>query len=375
MEFLSLKSKSFGLDISRSSLRMAMINKKGKFFNLSSWSELKLEKGVIEEGKILNEEKFISGLRDLLKTAKGSSLKTRDAIISLPEEQGFLQIIQVPKMKEEELKTAIFFEAENYIPININDVYIDFQTIPTLNNNLDHLDVLLAAFPKEIIDSYVRCLKKADIFPIAMELESQAISRAVVKNNITAFPIFIIDFGEHKTNLIIFSGHSLHFTASMSVCAGHLTQAISNLVKVDLAKAEQLKLKYGLQFFSQEKNDRSDKSGKILKEVGEAMVPTITDLIEQIKKCINYYQTHSKHEHLPSGNEMAEKIVLCGKGANLKGLAEFFQSEFGVPVELGNPWINILPEPLKEVPGLSYEESLGYATSLGLALRGIKENL
>ena len=64
---------------------------------------------------------------------------------------------------------------------------------------------------------------------------------------------------------------------------------------------------------------------------------------------------------------------MCGRGANLKGLLDFISLKLKIPVELGNPWINILPKQLKEVPGLPFAQSLGYATALGLALRGIKK--
>ncbi|GAH90129.1 unnamed protein product, partial [marine sediment metagenome] len=83
--------------------------------------------------------------------------------------------------------------------------------------------------------------------------------------------------------------------------------------------------------------------------------------------------THSSHEHLPPDGEEIKKILLCGRGANLKGLTDFVSSGLKIPVELGNPWINILPEPLKQVPELVFEESLGYTTALGLALRGVHD--
>jgi len=65
--------------------------------------------------------------------------------------------------------------------------------------------------------------------------------------------------------------------------------------------------------------------------------------------------------------------LLCGGGANLKGLSELLALELKIPVEIGNPWVNILPEDQKEVSGLSTEKSLGYAAALGLALRGTKK--
>jgi len=102
------------------------------------------------------------------------------------------------------------------------------------------------------------------------------------------------------------------------------------------------------------------------------MVPLLTDLTEQIKQYLNYYQSHTSHEHLPPNGKSIKKILLCGRGANLKGITDFISSSLKIQAEIANPWINILPEPLKEIPELSLEESLGYTTALGLALRAVK---
>ena len=92
------------------------------------------------------------------------------------------------------------------------------------------------------------------------------------------------------------------------------------------------------------------------------MTPLLIDLMGQAKKCIDYHHGH---------NGGIKKILLCGNGANLKGLSAFISSELKITNELANPWMNILPSSLKEVPGLSFKESLGYTTALGLALRGV----
>ena len=364
LEFLTLKPESFGLDISDLSLKIIKLKKKGKFFSLASWGEVKIKPGIIEEGEIKNETALVEIIKEGLNKVKGERLKTRNVVISLPEKKAFLQVIQMPKMKKEELKTAVLFEAENYIPLPVEKVYLDFQLVAPVHNHLDHFDVLIAAFPKKIVDSYLSCLKKAGLLPQILEVESQSVSRALIKNGISPFPLFMVDFGRSGTSFIIFSGYSLRFTSSISTSSQKLTKAISRTFGVDLAGAEKLKLKYGL---------RSSKETIKNKKISEAITPVLINLVEQIKKYISYYHTHNGHEHLSPDGEGIKKILLCGRGANLIGLTDFISSGLGIPVELGNPWVNILPEPLKEVPELPFEESLGYTAALGLALRGIKK--
>lgn len=373
LEFLTLKPRAFGLDISDLSLKIVELKKKRGVPSLSSFGEEKIRPGIIKKGEIEKEDDLVETIKAAMDKVQGKRIKTKYVVTSLPEEKAFFQVIQMPKIPPEDLKSAVIYEAENYIPLPIESVYLDFQVIPPLHDHLGHLDVLITAMPKQTIDSYVSSLKKAGLEPIALEVESLAIIRALIKNETTTTPVLLIDFGATRTSFIIFSGHSLRFTSSIAVSSENFTEIISKTLGVELAEAKKLKIKYGLEekIKLKIKDDRS----KIKKERGkifEALIPALVDLIQQIKKHLYYYQTHAAHEHLPPGGKQVSKILLCGGGANLKGLPEFLSSELKLPVELGNPWINILPKGQKNISEFPQKEALRYATALGLALRGIK---
>jgi type IV pilus assembly protein PilM len=351
MNFLTLKPEAFGLDISDSSLKIVKLKKSKKFFDLASFGETKIEEGVIKEGEIKDKKTLIEIIKKAVKEVKGEKLKTKYLIASLPEEKSFLEVIQMPKMKREELKRAIYYQAENYIPLPVEKVYLDFEEILPIYDHLDHCDVLIAASLKEIVDSYLFCFKEAKLLPLALEIESLAIARALIKNGKSKVPLLLIDFGAKKTSFIIFSGYSVRFTTSLPVSSQILTELISKNLKVNLKEAERLKREQGIKI--------------------EAIIPALTDLTEQIKKYLTFYQTHASHEHLPPNGKGVAKVYLCGGGANLKGLSDFLAKKLNLPVELGNPWINILPENQKKALKLSLEESLKYTTALGLSLRGV----
>jgi type IV pilus assembly protein PilM len=380
MNFLTLKREAFGLDISDFSLKFSELKKNKRGLILSSFGEAEIPRGIIEGGEVKDEDSLAKIIRESINKVKGKKLKTKYVIASLPEEKSFLQVIQLPKMTREELKKAIKFEAENYIPLPIEEVYLDFQIVQPLYNHIDHLDVLIAALPKKIIDPYLSSIKKSGLIPTVLEIESQAISRALIKNEVSPSPVLIIDLGATRTSFIIFSGYSLRFTSSILVSSQIFTESISKSMNIDLLEAEKLKQKYGLETREKISFKKKLKGIEFEKEITEdkrifnALIPPIIDLVEQIKKHLNYYQTHVSHEHLDPGNkESVKKILLCGGGANLKGLSDILSLELKIPVVMGNPWINILPSPLQETPELPYEKSLSYTTALGLALRGVKK--
>ncbi len=359
LNIFSQKSKAFGLDISDFSLKIADLEKIKGGLNLTSFGESKIPLGVIEGGEVKDENALSEIIKKTISQVKGKKIRTKYVVSSLPEEKSFLDIVQIPLMAEEEVETAVKFEIENHIPLKLEEVYFDFEKIQPISKTKGFQEILVAAIPKKIAEGYIEALKKAGLQTISLEVECLAIVRALVKKDKLSRPLLIVDFGETRTTFIIFSGRSLRFTSTIPVSSQKLTESISKTLKVDLKRAEELKLKYGL-----EKN----------KEVFEAMIPPMTDLVEQIKTHLDYYHSHEKGNKGTQSKKEMEKILLCGGGANLKGLISFLAQNLKVEVELSNPWINILKRPLKEVPELPFEKSLSYTTALGLALKGIYED-
>lgn len=356
-KFLELKEDTFGLDITDLSLKIIKLEKKSRGFKLVSFNRTDIKPGIIEAGVIKNEEALVKIIRTACANVKGKKLNTKYIIASLPEEKSFLQVIQMPKMNKEELKSAIPLQAENYIPLSVNDVYLDFQVISPVKNYLNYLDVLIVAIPKKIVDPYVSCFKKAGLIPLIFEVESQAIVRTLIKKETNTSPLILIDFGKNNTEFIIFSDHSIRFTCSIPTSSQQFTTAISNALKISFEEAEKLKIKYGL-----------DEEGKA-KKIQEAINPLLNNLVEEIQRYLDFYHEHSfSNERLPDGK--IEKILLCGGGANLKGLMEFISKKLKIPAELGDPWSNLSLKKRNSI-NIVDKEILSFTTALGLSLRGI----
>ncbi|MFH1575357.1 MAG: type IV pilus assembly protein PilM [Candidatus Nealsonbacteria bacterium] len=353
ISFLNLKPTAFGLDISDLSLKIIQLKKKGRFFDLASFGETTMKPGIINQGEVKNEKDLAESISKAVREAKGEKIKTKYAVISLPEEKAFLQVIQLPSMTEEEVKKAVYFEAENYIPLPIESVYLDSQII-SYDRTANKLNVLIAAAPKIMIDPYLSSLKKAGLQPVVFEIESQAISRALVEKEMSKEPLLLVDMGANRTSFIIFSGCSLGFTSTAQVSSQQFTEAVSKSLKVGLKEAEELKIKHGI---------GGDKEGQ---KIFEILYPFLIDLITQIKKYLDYCKTHY--------NQEVKNILLCGGGAGTKGLIDFLSIYLKLPVKCGNPWTNILSDQTKEVKQLSHKESLRYTTAIGLALRGVNHD-
>jgi len=362
MGILDLKYEAFGLDINDLSLKIVKLKKGHRGFALTSFNEVRIAPGIIEDGVVKEEDVLARIIKSACNTVKGKKIKTKYVIASLPEEKSFLQVIQMPKMTEEELEVAVPFEAENYIPMPISDAYLDFQVISPIKDYFNHLEVLIVATPKKIVDSYISCFKKAGLIPIILEAESEAITRALVKTEANASLLILIDFGENNTDFIVVSGNSIRFTCSIPISSQLLTKAISDSLKIELHEAEKLKVDYGLI------GKKTGKASTQAEKVSQAMAPVLEDLVAQIKKYLNFYREHSSYEYLlPEGKK--EKILLCGGGAELKGFSDYLAKKLETSVEIGDPLTNFLSRKPKNI---ITKDLISFTTAIGLALRQVK---
>lgn len=358
------------MDIAGCSINIAKLGKRGGRFCLDSFNRLEVGSQPLRDGEVKNEEFLTDLLKKVLLGIKGRTLKTKYVVASLPEEKAFLQVIQMPKIGQEDLAKAVMFEAENYIPMKRENVYLDFQVVRPIVDSLDHHDVLIAAFPKKIVDSYFKMLKKVGLSPVAFETESQSVARAVVKAGLLPGRIFIINIRARRTHFIVFAGYDIRFTSSLPIGAQTFSNLIVKGLGVSPGQAKKLQTEVGL-------TRKTGKAKQDLKfdgiELGpgkifEALVPAATDLLEQIRRISDFYISRAQHEHLPMGERSLAKIFLCGEGAYLKDLDKFLSEQLRQDVKIANPLINI--DNSKGGLKIPSSEVLKYTTALGLALRG-----
>lgn len=355
-KFFNPDLTAFGLDLSDLSLKIAQLIKENNGLVLANYGRQEIPGGIIEGGIIKKPDELVQIVKKGVREVRGLPLGTEYCVVSLPETESFISVIQMPKMDKGELAEAISWEIENHIPFAVEEVYFDWQIV---SSTKEKNNVLLGVMRKDLVDPYLDVLKKAGLKPIVFEIEPIATARSLIKNEFSTEPILIVDFGARRSSFFIFFGCAIYFTASLAISNEYLLDEIKKNLKVGNNEARRLKFEIGL--------DKEKEGGRVY----NALLPALAELVKQIKKCLEFYKTHG-----PASSEDGKtgKVILCGGGANLIGLSAFLTKELKIPVEVGNPWTNILSNRPEHIPELPYEQSIGYATVLGLALRGIRES-
>lgn len=339
---------SVGLDISDKSVRFLGFRQEKDGFRIDRFAEIKLDSGVVSSGKIKDEHKMKEVLSKLKREHNLEFVRA-----SLPEEQAYLFRMNVPPVKKSELRESILLQLEEYVPIKAADAVFDYEII---NQSSSGYEIEVSVISSAVAESYTAIFRESGLVPISFEIEAQAIARAIVKKDDPG-TYMIVDFGQARTGISIVSAGTVFFTSTVEIGGIFLTEAIVKSFSVSEAEAEKIKRGNGLI------KGKDKKKGE--KDVFSVILNTIAVLRDEINRHYIYWHTHKESESREI--RKIEKLILCGGESNLKGLPDYLAKSMRVKVELGNVWVNV-PESRDYVPEIVFNDSLTYATAIGLAL-------
>lgn len=342
----------FGLDLSDLSIKIVNIESDGSSDCVGSFASVVLPNGCIIDGEIQQKDQVVEAIKKVLANAGPKKIKTKKVICSLPETKAFLRIISIPKMDECELEEAVKWEMEANIPLPLDQVYYDWQVIPSeLLGDKNKISLLVVAIAKASVDQTIEVLELAGLEPVGLEIESIAQARSLLLEKNEKSTILIVDIGDRRTSFSITKGGVPCFTSSIPLCGQSLTDVISKGLGVTFEQAEKMKISYGIG--DDFKNDAILKTTK----------PILENFAQEIERSIDFYITGLKY------SDGIDKVIICGGGANTKGIIPFLSKKLNREIDLGNPWVNMRFG--KNLPIIEKNQSLQYSTAIGLALKGL----
>lgn len=286
----------------------------------------------------------------LKKLIKDTGAKTGDVTIALPESQVFTRVIETPALSARELTSAIKWESEQYIPLPLEQVNLDYTILrDAKDTGTNQMELLLVAAPKILIEKYLTILELADIVPTSVETEIIATSRALSRSTATIKNTMIVSIGAQTTDIAILRSGVLSFTRSVSTGGESLSRALSQGLGFELAQAEEYKRAYGL--------DRDKLQGKIV----TAVKPIMDAMIGELRRATTFYQEKYK-------GESVEVTIINGGTARIPGMVVYLAQELGIEVQLANPWYGITKDARFRV--LDTEGPI-FSVAVGLALREV----
>lgn len=336
----------FGLDIGSHSIKIAQVEKsKDKARLVAFGIAPSPPRGLLSEA----EADLTTLAAAIKKLHQETRIATKNAATTLPEDKVFTKIVTFPRLSEDELKSAIKWEAEQYVPIPLEEVTLDYQIVGTIKEGaVEKIEVLLVAAPKSLIEKVIKVLKVAGLTPVALETEILALARSLAPPD--SETSLLVDLGARATDIAIVERGQVVFTRSIPTAGEALTRAVASGLDMEPGQAEEYKKAYGV--------DPERLEGK----VEEAIGPILEAVVKEMEKAIQFYQSTKRKQ--------VKAVILAGGTAGLPEVVSLLAKKLSIEIQVGDPFIRLEKnkEILAKIPaGMAPL----YATAIGLALKDI----
>ena len=345
------KSKEVvGLDIGSSAVKAVELRPVGKGFKVTAFATEPVPPDSIVDGAIVDATAVSDAIRRLF---ENKAFKTKEVAASLSGNAVIVKKISLPVMTEQELGESIYWEAEQYIPFDIQDVNLDYQVLDpgTGADGKGTMDVLLVAAKKEKIADYTGVISQAGRTPVVVDVDAFALQNAYEMNYApeAGSVVVLLNAGASAININILSGDQSLFTRDISMGGNAYTEAVQKELNLTFDHAEQAKR--GLPV-----------DGVSFDEVRPVLHAMTENVLLEIQKTFDFFKATASSDRI-------DRILLSGGASSVDGFAQAVGERFGAPVESFDPFRKIAFDAQKL--GMSDVEHLvpTAAVAVGLALR------
>jgi type IV pilus assembly protein PilM len=313
----------FGLDIGHGSLKVMQLEEqspaksaKNRHPKVVGYGFTRFDKAAQKDGVVIQPEIIAQAAYNLFKQHLIGDITTNRVAIAIPAYRTFTRSLQLPKLQAKEMKEAVELEAEQYISMPLEDLYLDYEIV---KQTADSTALFVVAVPRVIVDSYLSLAEVMGLETVLIEPTLSSSGRLFSVDSNSDEATFIIDFGSESSDISIFDKHML-VTGTVQGGGEIFTNNIKSRLNVTPEAAALIKTRYGLGV------------SKKQKDIKEALDPVLGQIVKEVRRMLRYY------EERYGTDRPINQIITLGGGANMPGLSEYFISELRMPVRHTDPW-------------------------------------
>ena len=341
-----------GLDIGDSSIKVVELKDmgRGRGYEVVRLGWEPLSNDAIVDGAIMDSQLVIETIQRLFQRCR---IKTNSVSTALSGHSVIVKRISLPVMSEAELAESIHWEAEQYIPFEIEDVNLDYQILEGSSlSGEGNMDVLLAAAKRDKINDYVGVISQAGLTPTTVDIAAFALQNAF-EANYEFEPhqvVALVDVGAAVSSISVLHGGTSVYWRDINVGGNVYTDAIQKELNLSAEQAEQLK-----------RGEEVD--GIPYERVLPILASVNEDVGSEIQKTLDFFKQISPTD------EPLDRMYLTGGTASVVHLKESLAERLGTQVEVFNPFRKMPPSGRDASPDLVNEMIPTASVAVGLALR------
>jgi type IV pilus assembly protein PilM len=343
-----------GLDIGSSAVKAIELKPTGKTYKVMAFGSEPVPPDSIVDGAIIDGAGVVEAIKRLFESC---NIKTREVAASLSGNAVIVKKIALPAMTEAELAESIYWEAEQYIPFDIQDVNLDYQILEAANPGAGKtsMDVLLVAAKKEKIADYTGVIGQAGRAAVVVDVDAFALQNAYEVNYgfQPGAVVMLLNVGASATNINILHGDQSVFTRDIAIGGNAYTEAVQKELNLAFEQADQLKRGLPVEGASFED------ARPVLRAVTE-------NVMLEVQKTFDFFKA-------TAASEKVDRIVVSGGASRVDGFVEMLTERFEAPVDVFDPFKKVAFDAKKFNVNAAEEVGPTVAVAVGLALRRVNE--
>jgi len=343
-----------GLDIGSSAVKAVELKPAGNGYKVTAFGAEPVPPDAIVDGAIIDAGSVADAIKRVFEGNK--AFKSKDVCASLSGNAVIVKKITLPVMTENELAESIYWEAEQYIPFDIQDVNLDYQILDpgTGPNSRGSMDVLLVAAKKEKIGDYTNVIAQAGRTPVIVDVDAFALQNAFEVNyGLEAGRIVVLlNAGASAININILQGDQSVFTRDISMGGNAYTEAVQKELDLPFDSAEQLKKGIPV-------------DGATYEEAQPVLHAVTENVLLEIQKTFDFFKASASADQI-------DRIMLSGGASRVDGFHQMVQERFNAPVEDFDPFRTVTWD-AKKLGGEPADMAPSAAVAVGLALRKVSD--
>jgi type IV pilus assembly protein PilM len=341
-----------GLDIGSSAVKAVELKASGKAFRVAAFGTEPVPPDSIVDGAILDAGAVANAIRRVFDGNK--AFKAKDVCASLSGNAVIVKKITLPVMTQSELDESIQWEAEQYIPFDVQDVNLDYQILDagTGPTSQGGMEVLLVAAKKEKIGDYTGVIAQAGRTPVIVDVDAFALQNAYEANyGLEAGEVvMLVNAGASAININILQGDQSVFTRDISIGGNTYTEAVQKELNLSFEIAEQVKKGIPV-------------DGATFQEARPVLHAVTENVLLEIQKTLDFFKA-------TAASEQIDRIMLSGGASRVDNFRETLQERFSAPVEAFDPFRTVAWDP-KALAADASGVAATAAVAVGLALRRV----
>jgi type IV pilus assembly protein PilM len=306
-----------GLDIGSSAVKLVELKERrpGEFHLLRLGIE-PLSPEAIVDGSIMDSSLVVEAIHKLNDETK---VKATSYATSLSGHSVIIKKIQLPAMAPEELAESIQWEAEQYIPFDINDVRLDYVVLAEGEPGRDNMEVLLVAVKRDKVNDYVSVISQTGKSPAMVDVDAFAVQNAYEANYDLDLlkTVALINMGAGVTNINVISRGTTVFWRDISFGGNQFTEALQREFNLSFEQAERLK--------------RGEAEERYTAADARPVLDAVSgEMADEIRKTFDFFSA-------TSAEGPVDQLMLSGGCSLTPNLPQVLSERLDVPAEMMNP--------------------------------------